>query len=108
MIVRAGANKETEREIEKLNETNMSDIIDHTLSLIPDAGEMLKNFNFEIMQDLYTNEEHSHIERIVGVWQDKWDEISFGQSIVGQYINFCQHRNEFPYDFFKLINLQIR
>ena len=41
MIVRAGANKETEREIEKLNETNMSDIIDHTLSLIPDAGEML-------------------------------------------------------------------
>lgn len=108
VIVRAGANKETEREIEKLNETNMSDIIDHTLSLIPDAGEMLKNFNFEIMQDLYTNEEHSHIERIVGVWQDKWDEISFGQSIVGQYINFCQHRNEFPYDFFKLINLQIR
>ena len=41
VIVRAGANKETEREIEKLNETNMSDIIDHTLSLIPDAGEML-------------------------------------------------------------------
>eukprot|EP00092_Neocalanus_flemingeri_P003613 GFUD01003877.1.p1 GENE.GFUD01003877.1~~GFUD01003877.1.p1 ORF type:complete len:682 (+),score=79.52 GFUD01003877.1:382-2427(+) len=117
VIVRAGANKNdgkdadgkgVETELEKLNDSYMSDVIDNALSLIPDASEMLKNFNFDIMQDLYTNEEHCHVERIVSVWQEKWDELSFGQDIVGTYIGFCHNRNEFPAQFFKLINLQIR
>ena len=86
----------------------MSDVLDNALSLIPDASEMLQNFNFDIMQDLYTNEENNHVERIVEVWQDKWDEINFGQDIVGQYISFCHSRVELPAQFFKMVNLRIR
>ena len=59
-------------------------------------------------QDLYTNEEQSHVARLVMLWQEKWDEINFGQNIVKQYIRFCQYRTEFPAEFFKLVNLQIR
>ena len=59
-------------------------------------------------QDLYTNEEQSHVARLVMLWQEKWDEINFGQNIVNQYIRFCQYRTEFPAEFFKLVNLQIR
>jgi len=116
VIVRAALNKygdcdddkPVEGETEKLNECYMSDVINNALSLIPDASEMLKSFNFDIMQDLYTNEEHCHVEQIVAVWQEKWEEINFGQDVVGIYINFCQNRREFPSEFFELVNLQIR
>jgi len=110
VIVRAGGvkNNDVNRELEKVTESNMNDIINQTLSLIPDAGEMLKNFNFDLMQDLYTNEEQNHVARLVTLWQEKWDEISFGQNIVNQYITFCQYRTKLPAEFFKGVNLQNR
>jgi len=115
VIVRAGANrgneedgKPVEQKSEKLNETYMNDVIDNALSLIPDASEMLKNFNFDIMEDLYTNEEQCLVEKIAAMWQDKWNQVNFGQELVGTYISFCHNRREFPGQFFKLVNLQIR
>jgi len=53
VIVRAGGvkNNDGNREMEKMTESNMNEIINQTLSLIPDAGEMLKNFNFDLMQE---------------------------------------------------------
>ena len=115
VIVRAGANrgneedgKPVEQKSEKLNETYMNDAIDNALSLIPDASEMLKNFNFDIMEDLYTNEQQCLVEKIAAMWQDKWNQVNFGQELVGTYISFCHNRREFSGQFFKLVNLQIR
>ena len=44
-------NNDASKDLEKMTESNMNDIINQTLSLIPDAGEMLKNFNFDLMQE---------------------------------------------------------
>jgi len=110
VIVRAGTNKTSDSQLrnEKLDESNIIEIIDNTLELMPDAREMLKNLNFDMIQDIYTNEEENQVERLVRVWQDKWEEVNFGHHVINQYIRFCRQRREIPSQCFKEVNLKIR
>ena len=53
-------------------------------------------------------EEKTHLEIIKITFTKTWDEISFGERIMTDYIKFCQTKKEFTSEYFETTNRQIR
>ena len=73
-------------------------------NLNPNTNEMLQStyFNFEFNQDLM------EISRIKSIWEEKWEEIDFGDHILGEYLNFCNYRKDLSPEFFTAVNTKLR
>jgi len=77
-----------------------------------DAEDVKLVIDIPAINEMCTNylvlEEKSHLEVIKVTFEKAWKEISHGERIMNDYINFCQTKKEFTSDFFHLANRQYR
>ena len=86
--------------------------VDNSLVQI-DAVEKVKlDLDIPAINAMCTNylvqEEKTHLEIIKITFTKTWDEISFGERIMTDYITFCQTKKEFTSEYFETSNRQIR
>ena len=87
------------------------DVIDTIRKILPPEVVKLV-IDIPAINEMCTNylvlEEKSHLEVIKVTFEKAWKEISHGERIMNDYINFCQTKKEFSSDFFHLANRQYR
>ena len=77
-----------------------------------DDGQGIQELQLAVMNPLVTNalieQENNYMNILKDKFEITWNEISLGEEIVADYINFCQNINEFKFENWVVSNRQFR
>ena len=48
------------------------------------------------------------LDHLRGKFEDKWRTINFGEEVISEYIQFCEHKKQFQPAFWHVVNLNLR
>jgi len=103
VIVRNHTSKVARKEVYLEDNTSLESV---------DDGQGIQELQLAVMNPLVTNALIEQENNYMNILQDKfeitWNEISLGEEIVADYINFCQNINEFKFENWVVSNRQFR
>ena len=75
---------------------------------IGQMNEFIVSLNIEEIENMYTMEEATYFDKVLGVFDKKWNAIPFGEEMMWHFMKFCKTRHDLPPIFFQLIDSQLK